>query len=308
MNFSIHTSTEFGLNLHHLTDNGNKSVVTIDASNGARMHGFMVKGFIIIDSIRSEEELKDFPLSYKSAKMSPFACRIENGRYLFNGKEYEFSNKFPDGSAIHGILFNRAFTLENSFITESMANVQFSYDYPGDEPGYPFKYRCEVSYTLEKDNRLSISTTIINNESFAIPMQDGWHPYFTLGGSIDDCTLQIATSKKLVFTDKLIPNGDFINDARFLTPHPLKGIELDNSFLLEDYNANEPVCILSNASGTRRLEIYAENYPIVQVYTPPHRQSIALENISGAPNCFNNLMGLKMVEDKVEFECLLVGS
>jgi aldose 1-epimerase len=33
-------------------------------------------------------------------------------------------------------------------------------------------------------------------------------------------------------------------------------------------------------------------YPYLQIYTPDHRQSIAIENLSGAPNSFNNGMGL----------------
>ena len=41
------------------------------------------------------------------------------------------------------------------------------------------------------------------------------------------------------------------------------------------------------------LDIYAEqNYPYLQMYTPPHRNSIAIENLSGTPDCFNNGMGL----------------
>jgi aldose 1-epimerase len=41
------------------------------------------------------------------------------------------------------------------------------------------------------------------------------------------------------------------------------------------------------------LEISPEgSYPFLQIYTPPHRQSIAIENLSAAPDAFNNKMGL----------------
>jgi aldose 1-epimerase len=41
------------------------------------------------------------------------------------------------------------------------------------------------------------------------------------------------------------------------------------------------------------LHIYPERaYPYLQVYTPPHRKSIAIENLSSAPDAFNNKMGL----------------
>ena len=308
MNFSITNSTVIGLDIITLTDNLNNTSVLIDASNGARLHGFIVDGFNLIDSFDSEEEMKrDFALSYKSAKMSPFACRIEDGRYVFNDKNYEFSQKFPDGSAIHGILFNRHFKVEESFVTESVACVKLSYEYTADEPGYPFKYRCEVTYSLSTGNSLTIETRIINLEDFEIPVQDGWHPYFTLGGSIDDCQLQVASSKKLVFTEKLIPNGEFTEEPQFLNSVSLKNIELDNSFLLEDVNHQNPVCVFSNPKTNRSLSIYAlKNYPILQIYTPPHRKSMAIENISGAPNCFNNQMGLRLVKDSEVFSCRYV--
>jgi aldose 1-epimerase len=44
------------------------------------------------------------------------------------------------------------------------------------------------------------------------------------------------------------------------------------------------------------LSIFTNShYPYLQIYTPPHRKSIALENLSGAPDCFNNGMGLLML-------------
>jgi aldose 1-epimerase len=32
------------------------------------------------------------------------------------------------------------------------------------------------------------------------------------------------------------------------------------------------------------------------LYTPDHRKSIAIENLSAAPNCFNNKMGLHIMQ------------
>jgi aldose 1-epimerase len=33
----------------------------------------------------------------------------------------------------------------------------------------------------------------------------------------------------------------------------------------------------------------------LQIFTPDSRQSIAIENLSGAPDCFNNGMGLVLL-------------
>ncbi|MGL6269156.1 MAG: hypothetical protein ACRC2O_14590, partial [Chitinophagaceae bacterium] len=39
-----------------------------------------------------------------------------------------------------------------------------------------------------------------------------------------------------------------------------------------------------------------KSYPYLQLYTPPHRNSIAIENLSAAPDAFNNGMGLVTLE------------
>jgi len=40
----------------------------------------------------------------------------------------------------------------------------------------------------------------------------------------------------------------------------------------------------------------SSQYPYLQLYIPPDRNSIAIENLSGAPNALNNKMGLHVVK------------
>jgi aldose 1-epimerase len=54
-----------------------------------------------------------------------------------------------------------------------------------------------------------------------------------------------------------------------------------------------PHCTLKDDQLGLALYIYPErSYPYLQIYTPPHRKSIAIENLSSAPDAFNNKMGL----------------
>ena len=39
-----------------------------------------------------------------------------------------------------------------------------------------------------------------------------------------------------------------------------------------------------------------KHYPYLQIYTPPHRKSIAIENLTSAPDSFNNGIGLLVIE------------
>ena len=150
-----------------------------------------------------------------------------------------------------------------------------------------------MRYTLSSDG-LTVSTTAENTGTAPMPLADGWHPYFTLGGTADDWTLQIDGGTQLEFDADLLPTGARLSDNRFTEAASLRGIELDNSFELNGNGGTRPACTLRH--GACRLDIFAEeNYPLLQIYIPPERTSIALENLSGAPDCFNNGIGLTIL-------------
>ncbi len=125
---------------------------------------------------------------------------------------------------------------------------------------------------------------------------DGWHPYFTTGTPVDRLELQFSSTSIVEFDEKLIPTGKVLPYQEFKQGKSMNGVELDNSFLL-DFDAAQPLCTLTDPEKRIRIAFYPErSYPVLQVYTPPHRNSIAIENLTGAPNAFNNGMGLVTVE------------
>jgi aldose 1-epimerase len=54
-------------------------------------------------------------------------------------------------------------------------------------------------------------------------------------------------------------------------------------------------CTLKNESVTLTIAPNKQ-YPYLQIYTPPHRKSIAIENLTSAPDSFNNGIGLLIIE------------
>lgn len=96
----------------------------------------------------------------------------------------------------------------------------------------------------------------------------------------------------LEFNEALLPTGKVIRNKKWFKGASLKDIFLDNSFVLE-MDEPMPHCTLSDPSVGLELYIYPDRaYPYLQVYTPPHRKSIAIENLSSAPDAFNNKIGL----------------
>ena len=227
---------------------------------------------------------------FRSAKLSPFVCRLDNAQYTHQGS-LKTIRKFKLGdSAIHGLIFDAPFALQSSHSTATHASVTLAHVYHSDDSGYPFAYQIQITYTLEANGKLHIHSRVRNLSDSIIPIADGWHPYFAVDGDMASWQLQIRSQEQLAFNERMLPTGETINSNPFAHSTPIAQTELDNCFVLTD-DFSQPAVILQ---GERiQLSITPEaSYPFVQAYTPPQRNSIALENLSSAPNAFNNHIGL----------------
>lgn len=297
--FSIIEKTENGFDKIILKDESNGTVAEIVPSCSAILHAFTVikeeKKFNVIESYDSEEDFKNNVTSkgFLGTKLSPFVCRINKGKYNFEEKEFTIRKYYDRKNALHGMLYNQAFTVTGKQANENSAAVSMICEYRASDPGYPFNYDCIVTYELEEHNRLNIFTQVVNKDESVIPIQDGWHPYFKLYSKIDDLLLQFQSVEMVEFDDELIPTGNLIPYKEFYKPKRLGDTFFDNCFTL-NLSEGQPICLLQNTEKNIQVEIHAdESYPYLQFYTPPHRNSIAIENISGAPDAFNNGMGFK---------------
>ena len=256
----------------------------------------------IVEGFSSPEQARqDIAPLFRGAKLSPFACRMNNGRYTSRDEEYRIEKYYLKEHAIHGLLYDAVFSIKESRTDQESAAIVLYHHYDGSDNGYPFDYHLEVEWILSAGNMLSCKTTAWHSNDFPLPFADGWHPYFSLDTTIDECYLQFDSYTMVEFDNGLIPTGNLLRDERFWNKTYLQDIFLDNCFLL-DQKLAQPKAVLT--SEKLRLEILPEpSYPYFQVYTPADRRSIALENLSGAPDCFNNGMGLKMLEpnEKLSF-------
>lgn len=260
----------------------NKFCVTV---NGKKIN--VVDGFFSIGD--AKDNIKN---GFKSAKLSPFVCRLDDGEYNFLEQKYKIDKHYLGDSAIHGLLFDATFAMKESSANESSAYVIFETDYNEKNEGYPFDYHIQVKYKLEDKGRLSIETKATNTGNSDMPLSDGWHPYFTLGTeSINDLLISFDSKEMLEFDEGLLPTGVHHSYNEFIKPKVLGDTFLDNSFTLN--KENDIACVLRNETNGLVLKIIPQNnYPYLQIYTPPHRKSIAIENLSSAPDAFNNRMGL----------------
>lgn len=300
----------------HVTGTGNEQAIVLEDTSsgtyaeifctGALLNQFAIPfngaPFNVVDAFGTASEVAaEITNGFKSAKLSPFTCRLNKGEYSYEGKAYKIQKHYIPPHAIHGIIFDAVYTITDSGTNDQAAYVQLEYHYPGTDPGYPFEYTVTVLWQLDKGSRLTVTTTVSHTNEGAIPMADGWHPYFKLDVPVDQCTLQFDSNTLVEFDETLIPTGKYITDNRFSgAPASLSEVFLDNCFAI-DASVSKPVCIYS--SQHLKLTVAPENsYPYFQIYTPPHRGSIAIENLSAPPDAFNNKIALLKAEPNTPYQ------
>lgn len=281
-----------------LKDESNNTSFEIYAF-GALLNAFNIQSKNIVDGFTSPQDAIDnITNGFKSAKLSPYVCRLSEGIFEFNGNHYTIGKFFLAKEAIHGLLFDTIFDITGQHANEEKAFVKLTCHYKNME-SYVFDFTCDVVYTLEENNRLTLQTTIKNISQQDLPLCDGWHPYFTLGENINGLSFMMNSNSMLEFNERLLPTGNILPYQQFQVPETIGDTFLDNCFQLN--NTVQPACVLKNITTGLQLTIQPDaSYPYLQVYTPPHRKSIAIENLSGAPDAYNNKIGLIILSPQQE--------
>ena len=282
-----------------LEDEVSGTALSITPACGAIIHAFKVRnngGILnVIENYQDEDDFKKNveTKGFRGTKLSPFVCRLKRGEYIFAAEEYKIKKFYHGKNALHGLLYDAVFVICHQSATHESATLTMKHEYRGEDTGYPFHYDCIVSYELKKRNEVIVTTEIINRDKGAIPMADGWHPYFTFRNNINDLQLEFQSMEMLEFDEQLIPTGKLIPYQEFTVLKKLGDVFFDNCFTL-NFATCQPMLVLRDSKNKLQLEVYPDtSYPFLQLYTPAHRKSIAIENLSAAPDAFNNGIGLK---------------
>jgi aldose 1-epimerase len=301
MRFTIDHRHENGWSQVILTDTASGTAATIIPTAGAILNSFSItqagKPLQVIDGFPDAAAFRDrIEKGFQSAKLSPFVCRIKDAQYAWEGKSYTLHKFSLNGAAIHGLIYDAPFEVMEEVIHKDYSEVELKYIYTGTDSGYPFAYDCYIRYRLEENNTLLVVTAIHNRSKENIPVADGWHPYFTFGGNIQNLQLQVRSSAMLEYDEALIPTGKMLPSQNWLEPTMIGNTRQDHGYVL-DLSMPQPLCRLTDPDSGMSIEFHPEkSYPYLQLYTPPHRNSIAIENLSAAPDAFNNGMGLVTLE------------
>ena len=297
--FSANLISQSPFPIIKLTDEQHGTVVDIYAK-GALLNGFYVRlanGAYknIIDGHNSPDEMPANAPWFKSAKLSPFVCRRHKSEYEYKGQLYKTGKYFTGTEALHGLLYDADFIIESLSSNEASASASLLFTYNKKEEGFPFEYDCRVIYTLYTGNLLTIETFIKNKSADELPVTDGWHPYFSLGNTVNEWQFFMHAEYMLEYNEYLLPTGKRLADNRFTAPQLIGDTALDNCFVLKDFSS--PSCTLHNPANGLTIQIEnSSSYPYLQVFIPDHRKSIAVEPLSAPPDAHNNKIHLDMLQ------------
>ncbi len=243
---------------------------------------------------------------FKGAKLIPFPNRLEDGAYFFEGKQYQLQLNYPaEHNACHGFVYDKGFSVEKTKEGPESAFVRLLYQHDGSLPGYPFPCKVELTYVLDSREGFKCRTKIENLSEGAMPVGDGWHPFFTFHKKIDKAFLKLPRTERISANERMLPVGE------------AQLYNLFESFTkIEDTNFDTCFKIKPETSGVASIELYdfeqeikvslwmetGENkYNYFQLYIPPERTSIAIEPMTCNVNAFNNQEGLITLKPQEKF-------
>ncbi len=219
-----------------------------------------------------------------AAVLMPFANRIRNAEYSYNGKHYNLPENDGNNS-IHGLVRDIQF---DYILNEK--SVKFTTTL--DSKYYPGKANITLKYTIE--NNSFITEASIKSLDSKIPVEIGFHPYFYAEPPYK--IYYDSELKKLEYTDNYFPDGKLINEN--LNNIDLSKMDLDNAFIAE----NKAITLkYANTS----IKITRKNMHYIVLYNGLYteKKSIAIEPMTGAPDVFHNHMGLIELDKGQTFEC-----
>ncbi len=253
------------------------------------------QGNQVLDGYSTAEELEKLKWS-KSALLFPFPNRLKDGHYTWMNKKYTWPiNNAATNNAIHGMVREAEFEVIQITLTEERAEVKCRYAYDGSNPSYPFSYTLDMTYGIHTSNRFWVAFDVLNRCDHPIPAGFGWHPYFKMAPIADATKMTLPACDQVLIDHRMIPTGQRKPFKHYQKSTLVGAAELDTCFAAGS-TKNKYRLTLQNEKHKLTLVAPAAGFPFFQVFTPPHRASVALEPMTCNVDAFNNRDGLKIIE------------
>lgn len=283
------------LELRNLATN---EYVTILPELGGSLHQVCLSGHATLHpllwAVKDVEELYDKGIAqYRGALLSPFADRIEKGRYVFEEVVYNLPcNEANSQNALHGFVNTKPFRVLQSETNGRQASVTLCFKYNGSVTGFPFPFILTVRYVLTA-TEFGCYTYVQNKGSKNMPIGIGWHPYFQVREDLSQYQLKIPANTSFVINEAYINTGvevPFYDAAKFL--------ELEDNFFFNAFALNQindsAKTILRDKNRMIDITVKTTGFPFLQLYGIAGK-GFAIEPLTCIGNAFNNGIGLHVL-------------
>jgi aldose 1-epimerase len=273
------------------------ALISLEQSVGDVVHA-------LVDGYRDAAEIESRPSS-RFAIMVPFANRVDDARYTFDGQTYDLQPGVTgaERAARHGFVRGVDFDIAASRADEDSATVTFTTSVirPGKFAGYPFAIDLAVTFTLDASG-ITLLARMHNVGDNAAPCFFGWHPYLRIGaGGIDTWELEIPATTLVRMNADYIPlPGDQayqpLDDASraldFRHAKPIGTTQINHAYTGLVYGADGRARTrLRNPANGMSVSVWQEKGVMLaftaDTVTRDVRQSVALEPMESMSNAFN---------------------
>jgi aldose 1-epimerase len=243
------------------------------------------------------------------APLIPWPNRLADGRYSFDGSDYQLELSEPaKRNAIHGLLRWRSWRALEREPGRVVVGARLQ-----PSPGYPFALEVSIAYELDGDG-LTVTTTAVNVGERACPYGAGQHPYLSPGeGLVDECLLELPARTRILTDERQLPCGREPvegSEYDFRQERPIGATIVDSAFTdLDRDSSGRAVAKLSRVDSSR-VELWLdETYPFIELFTADtlapvrQRRGLGVEPMTCAPNAFQSGDGLMRLEPGQESIC-----
>ena len=250
-------------------------------------------------------EADELPPAGAGQLLAPWPNRVDRGRYVFGGTDYQLALTEPGrGNAIHGLTRWTAWTA----VRQDASAVRLR-SAPHGQQGYPFSLEIEAEYALDPASGLRVTVAARNRGSHAAPYGTGSHPYLTVRTpSIDGCELTLPADSWLPLDARGIPaaSPEPVDGTAydFRQPRVIGAARLDDALtgLSRDGDGRAWAYLAAGGAGPR-VGLWAdEGYRWLQVFTGDplgpalRRKAVAIEPMTCPPNAFVTADDLLVLE------------
>ena len=224
------------------------------------------------------------PLGMASFPLVPYANRIANGRFSFDGRDYQLPRNFGDHPhSIHGTGWQAAWTVAD----QGADAVRLVQDHARGA-AWPWPYRAEQHVALHPD-AIDMRLTLTNIGGAPMPAGLGFHPYFLADAGTQ---LRFAATSLWLSTPDMLPDREVAADT---LGDWSRGARVMGDTLIDNaYGGWDGHAIIARGDGLR-IVVTASGADWLHVYRPPNSVDFCIEPVSHCPDAINRADGMSVL-------------